>query len=333
MRLKGRRILITGGGGFIGGHVAHELIRRECEIVSFSRSLPSQEIQFLLRGDRGSFRIEFGSIEDLPRLIEVVKSWEPTAIVHLASNVDVAALFHNPILAFRVDLAGTLNVFEAARLFGVSRVVNFSSIGVLPPIQYEPIDAAHPIVLPRFGPGAGGYGAAKASGELFSFAYEQAFGLDVRTIRPSAVYGFGMPWHSPNYMEQFVEPAIDGKEVKLASGGLLPRDYTHVTDVATLAAAVLEAPNDADRVFFAATGQPLVTASEVARLVAQLIPGSSIEIGDRLTAEDEIEASFRGVISIESARTQLGWTPRYSSLDAGVSEYIAAYRAYVRGRT
>ena len=164
-------------------------------------------------------------------------------------------------------MVGTVNVLEAARLFGVERVVYFSSIGVLPAAQYQPIDAAHPIILPAQGPASGAYGASKVAGEAFGFAYHQAFGLDFRAIRPSAAYGFGMKWHSSNYMKQFVEPAVRGEPVRLASGGPLPRDYTHVIDVARLAVAVLEAPPDADRVFYAATGEPLVTAAEVAQMV------------------------------------------------------------------
>ena len=99
-------------------------------------------------------------------------------------------------------------MLEAARRTGVRRVVDISSIGVLPAIQYQPIDAAHPILLPDQGPGRGAYGAAKAAGELFGFAYRQAYGLDIRIVRPSAVYGLGMQWHSANYMKEFVEPAV-----------------------------------------------------------------------------------------------------------------------------
>jgi len=286
-------------------------------------------MKFLLRNHQTQFHLETGSVDDLRRLIEVVKSWRPDAIVHLAANVDVASLFRNPFRAFKDNVESTLNVFESARLFDVKRVLYFSSIGVLPPIRYEPLDAAHPFILPRNGPGSGAYGAAKASGELFSFAYQQAFGLDVRIIRPSAVYGFGMPWHSANYMKQFVEPAVRGEEVRLESGGALRRDYTHVEDVATLAAALLAAPDDVDRVFYAATGQPLVTATEAAALVAELVPGARIAISDFLTFDDEVEASFRGVISIESARTQLGWSPRYASLREGIEEYIRTYRSYL----
>lgn len=206
---------------------------------------------------------------------------------------------------------------------------DISSIGVLPAIQYEPIDAAHPIMLARQGPGSGAYGAAKASGELFAFAYQRAYGLDVRIVRPSAVYGFGMQWHSSNYMKEFVEPAVRGEKVRVPSGGRLPRDYTHVQDVASLTVRVAQCADDADRIFYAATGRPLVTAAQAARLVADLLPGSSIEVADVMTPDDETEASFRGVISIANAQAQLGWAPRYASLREGVEQYIAAYRSFL----
>jgi nucleoside-diphosphate-sugar epimerase len=138
-----------------------------------------------------------------------------------------------------------------------------------------------------------------------------------------------MQWHSANYMKEFVEPAVRGEKVRVPSGGRLPRDYTHVLDVASLTVRVVDCDQDADRIFYAATGQPLITAAQAAKLVAELVPDSSIEVGDAMTAEDEVEASFRGVISIENAKQQLGWTPRYASLREGISEYIATYGAFL----
>ena len=229
-----------------------------------------------------------------------------------------------------MNFGGLLHVLEAARLFDVGRVVNFSSIGVLPAVQYEPIDAAHPIILPREGPGSGFYGAAKAAGEAFAFAYQQGFGLDVRTIRPSAVYGFGMQW--PLYVKPMVEGAIRGEPVRFDTGGPFPRDYTHVADVASLTAAVLRAPDDADRVFFAATGQPLVTAAEVAGIVRELVPGADIEIADALGPNDHLELRYRGQISIANARQQLGWEPAHAAVRDGVREYIERYRRFLGER-
>jgi UDP-glucose 4-epimerase len=213
-------------------------------------------MRFALRDYHGRYAAEIASVEDLPQLLEVFGRLRPKTVVHAASNVEVSALYRDPFRAFQTNVTGTINVFEAARRTGVARVVDFSSIGVLPANQYQPIDAAHPIILARQGPGSGAYGAAKAAGELFGFAYHQASGLDVRIIRPSAVYGFGMQWHSANYMKEFVEPAVRGERVSLPSGGRLPRVYTHVLDVATLTARVVDCNENADRIFYAATGQP-----------------------------------------------------------------------------
>jgi nucleoside-diphosphate-sugar epimerase len=323
-------VLVTGGLGFIGGYVTRDLLDGGQEVTVLARSTrPTSEMAYALRDHLGHFSIEVGSVEDLDGLVDLFGRAKPKVVVHSASNVEVANLYRDPYLAFRSNAGGTVNVLEAARRTGVERVVDMSSIGVLPANQYQPIDAAHPIILARSGPGSGAYGAAKASGELFAFAFQQAFGLDVRIVRPSAVYGFGMRDHSANYMKQFVEPAVRGEPVHLASGGKLPRDYTHVIDVASLTVRVVDCRDDADRVFYAATGGPLTTAAQAARLVAELVPGSSIEIADDMTPDDEVEASFRGVLSIENARRQLGWTPRYASLRDGVGEYIAAYRSFL----
>ena len=323
-------IIVTGGLGFIGGYVMRALVELGREVVALTRGNPATpDMQFALRDYSGRYTAEVASVEDLPKLLDVFGRLHPMCVIHAASNVEVAALYRDPYAAFQTNVTGTLNVLEAARKTGVRRVVDISSIGVLPAIQYEPIDGAHPFVLAREGPGSGAYGAAKASGELFAFAYQRAYGIDIRIVRPSAVYGFGMQSHSANYMKQFVEPAVRGEKVKVPSGGRLPRDYTYVLDVATLTTHVVDCDEDADRIFYAATGRPLITAAQAAKLVAELVPGSSIEVGDAMTAEDEVEASFRGVISIENAKQQLGWTPRYAALRDGISEYIATYRAFL----
>jgi nucleoside-diphosphate-sugar epimerase len=322
-------VLVTGGAGFIGGYVTRELVDLGRKVTVLTRGRSTPEMSFVLKDHAARFAAETGSVEDLPTLLTTFERVRPAIVVHAASNVEVASLFRDPYLAFQTNVTGTLNVLEAARRTGVQRVVDISSIGVLPAIQYEPIDAAHPIMLAREGPGSGAYGAAKASGELFAFAYQRAYGLDVRIVRPSAVYGFGMQWHSSNYMKEFVEPAVRGEKVRVPSGGRLPRDYTHVEDVASLTVRVVDCDEEADRIFYAATGRPLVTAAQAARLVAELLPGSSIEVADSMTPDDEIEASFRGVISIANAESQLGWTPRYSSLREGVEQYIAEYRSFL----
>ena len=326
-------VLVLGGTGFIGGYVARALAADGRSVTAYARRRPSEEIQAVLQGESNRITIAHGSVGNLPDLVNNVRALKPSAIVHVAANVDVPALLRDPYLAFTENVTGTINVFEAARLLGVPKVIFFSSIGVLPPRRYEPIDVDHPLILARSGPGTGSYGAAKASGELFAYAYCQAYDLDIRIIRPSAVYGFGMPWHSANNIKELVEPAVRGEPAELVSGGTLPRDYTHVQDVADLTVAVLNAGDDTDKVFYAATGQALADAHDVARIIKDLIPGSSISISNVSTPLDDMEASFRGVLSIANAREQLGWTPRFADLRAGIAEYISRYRDFLTDGT
>ncbi len=322
-----RPVLVTGGTGFIGSYVVRALLESGRRVIAFDVRGFTPEGRFVLDGRADDVVVEEGSIDDWARVLHVVKEHRPGDVVHLATITNPVYLFTNPMPGVRVNFLGTIHVLEAARLYEIRRIVYFSSIGVLPAKQYEPIDAAHPVFLPREAVPTGVYGASKIAGEAFCFAYNQAFGTDFRTIRPSAVYGFGMQW--PIFVKPMVEGAVRGEAVTFDSGGPFPRDYTHASDVASLALALLDAPDDADRVFYGATGQPLVTAAEVARIVMELVPGSQIEIPDVLSEADQMELPYRGQLSIENARRQLGWEPRFTDIRAGLADYVERYRAFL----
>jgi nucleoside-diphosphate-sugar epimerase len=322
-----RPVLVTGGTGFIGTYVVRALLESGRRVVAFDVRSPTPEGRFVLGDRAGEAIMEEGSIDDWSRVLHVVDAHRPVDVIHLATITNPVYLFTNPLPGLRVNFLGTIHVLEAARLFDVRRIVYFSSIGVLPARQYEPIDAAHPIFLPREAVPAGVYGASKIASEAFCFAYNQAFGTDFRTIRPSAVYGFGMQW--PIFVKPMVEGAVRGETVTFESGGPFPRDYTHAADLASLAVACLDGPDDADRIFYGATGEPLVTAGEVARIVMELVPGSRIEIPDFLSEPDQMELPYRGQLSIENARNQLGWRPRFASIRDGLADYVERYRAFL----
>jgi UDP-glucose 4-epimerase len=163
--------------------------------------------------------------------------------------------------------------------------------------------------------------------EAFGMAYVAGFDLDFRVVRPSAPYGLGMGW--PMFIKPMVEGAVRGESVRFASGGPYPRAYTHIEDVTTLTAAVLDAPMSVDRIFYGSNGEPLVTASELAAIVRDVVPGADIEVGDGLSESDRFELQIRGRLSIANATAQLGFQPRYTSLRDGVTEYVERFRAYL----
>ena len=322
-----RPVLVTGGAGFAGSYVVRRLLDDGERPVVFDLSDYRPESRFVVGPQAGAVPFERGSIDNWPRVMEVVQRYRPKAIVHLAMIMDVPMLDRNPLLALTVNVGGACTVFEAARLFGVDRVVTFSTIAVHGKRIYEPIDADHPTVTARVGP-VGAYSAAKLSMEAFAFAYADSFGLDVKIVRPSALYGFGMSWMAPNYMKNIVEPALLGQPVRLATGGPVPRDYANVVDLAGLTAAILRGRRDTDRVVDAGTGQPLRTGGDVGQIVRDLVPGAAIEVGDAWTDDDRAEQVFRGRISVDNAREQLGWQPQFADLKAGVADYVARFRAF-----
>ncbi len=322
-----RPVLVTGGTGFIGTYVVEALLESGRRVVAFDVRGFTSEGRFILGDLVDQVTIEEGSIDDWSRVFQVVGQHRPVDVVHLATITNPVFLFTNPLPGLRVNFEGTIHVLEASRIFDIRRIVYFSSVGVLPARQYEPIDAAHPIFLASGAVPTGVYGASKIASEAFCFAYNQAFGTDFRTIRPSAVYGFGMQW--PIFVKPMVEGAVRGETVTFASGGPFPRDYTHASDLASLAVACLDGPDDADRIFYGASGEPLVTAGEVARIVMELVPGSRIEIPDILTEADQMELPYRGRLSIDNNRRQLGWEPRFKNIRDGLADYVERYQAFL----
>jgi UDP-glucose 4-epimerase len=323
-RLTGRRVVVTGGTGFIGSHAAAALAAEGADICLLDVAPLRDESAYVLRDHAP--RVWLGGANDWAQTLACVKELEATDIVHLGAIGDPAPLHRNPQLALTVNLQGTINVLEAARLLGLQRVVYFSSIGVLPAAQYEPIDAAHPVLLPGEGPGSGAYGASKVAGEAFCFAYRKSYGVDFAVIRPSAVYGLGM--RHPIFVKPMLEGSVRGEPVRLENGGTFPRDYTYVGDLASLTVALVEAVELETRIFYGATGRPLVTGRELAAAVARVVDGADIRIGDALTPEDELELRYRGVLSVEANERELGWRPRYS-LEDGLRAYAEGYRSYL----
>jgi UDP-glucose 4-epimerase len=92
---------------------------------------------------------------------------------------------------------------------------------------------------------------------------------------------------------------------------------------------MLDAPDDADRIFYGSAGGPLTTTTEVAEIVRELVPGADVEIGEELSEAEKPVAALRAELSIENARTQLGWEPRFGSIRDGIAQYVETYRAFV----
>jgi UDP-glucose 4-epimerase len=322
-----RTTLVTGGAGFIGGHLVRELLDSGRSVVVLDVRPFTPETRFVIGPEVDSLALELASIGDQARVLDAFRVHRPDEVVHAGMILDPAYLATNRTTAFQVNVGGVINLVEAMIAFGVPRLVNFSSVGVLPRVLYEPIDSNHPILLADAGPGTDFYGSTKAAAETMLFAYRQALGFDFRTIRPSAVYGLGMNQYV-GPIKAMVENSVRGEPAHFEFGGAHPRPYTHVRDIAGLVVAMLDAPDDADRIFYGSTGGEMVTTTEVGHIVRDLVPGADVEIGEELSEAEKPVVALRGRLSVDNAREQLGWEPRYAAIRDGIAQYVEQYRAF-----
>ncbi|MGI8783301.1 MAG: NAD-dependent epimerase/dehydratase family protein [Acidobacteriota bacterium] len=331
-------VLVTGGSGFIGSHLCRMLVEGGNKPINFDLYPRRGPLAWLMQPVEKEIVFEKGDVANLTQLIAVMRKHRPNKIAHLAASIDMESLESHPKQVYDQMLGGTINVLEAMRLMGgVERLVNYSSIGALTTRQYEPIDCNHPTVMAAEGTSSGVYGAGKLASEAFCWAYADLFNLDIVQLRPSAAYGFLTG--NGIFMNDMLEGALRGEKVRLPHGRHVPRDYTHVHDIAGITVAALNAPAQRlkHRCFYAASGMdPLVTAGQVADIVREMVRGADIEIGETNTPMIErYDLKCRGVLDVGPVEEQLGYRILYRDIRAGMKEYADRYCEFLvsEGRT
>ena len=317
-------IMITGGSGFLGTYVTHSLAERGDRVIIFDTVEPAPVLAALTAPFEQQITFVRGQILDLAGLLRAVQRHNVEHIFHAAALYDPPYSLDEPAITFQVNVTGTINVLEAARLLGVQRVVQSSSIAVYAPRQYVPINEQHPISLPSAGNPLGPYGASKAAAEIVGLTYYSTNGIDFVALRNSAIYGHGMRY--PMYIKPMVENSVCGLPTRFAKGGDMRRDYTHVKDITQAVIKALDVPASAltQRVFNIGSGS-MHSAAQVAEMVRAVIPNADIEIGMDLSDLEQNDMRARGMLDLSASRQQLRYEPQYT-LEAGIRDYVAMFR-------
>ena len=321
-------VLIIGGTGFIGGHVAVELARRGYKVILMDLQPPGLEMRWLFKPFEQEIRYCKGSINDLPTMLSIVKTENIEKVIHTSAVTDLEILVNQPLSAQRVMVEGHLNVMELGRLSTVKRIVFTSSIAVYAPVQYVPMDENHPVLSPIAGPTLASYSSFKLAAESTSLFYWAYHGVDCISLRLSAVYGFAMKY--PMYIKPMIENTLQGIPCEFSTGADMRRDYTYIEDVVSGIALALEAPkNLPSRIYNITSGAELSSAGEVAKVVTKIIPTADIRIGAGLSNLEAKDLQSRGRLSIERASKELCFTPQHS-LDKGICKYIEQYKSFLK---
>jgi len=325
--MSNNTVMITGGSGFIGVYLMKALMDAGDKVINYDLAPPSPVLQRFLddsvQGDNLVY--QRASILDLPDVIATVKDQRVDRIVHMAAFFDPAESNRRPYFTYQANVMGTINIFEAARLLDVQRVINISSIGVYPIKQYEPMDEKHPMFIAGAGHGSH-YGSSKAATELIGQAYCNNNGVSYASVRFSGVYGWGMRYSM--FIKDMIENALAGKPTEFATGGDLTRDYTYVKDSVQGVVRALNARDEelVSRTYLTTSGA-LYSGTQIAGIVKDLIPGAEISIGAELSEFEKKDMAKRGTIDISLAKKELGYEPQYS-IEDGIQEYIETLKKY-----
>jgi UDP-glucose 4-epimerase len=315
-------VLVTGGMGVLGSMVTEELVGHGERAVLYARHLDAS-----LLGRDLLPRVEYvqGDVLELPALVHAIRRHRVTRIVHMAALL-IGECQTNPYRGFKVNVEGTVNVLEAARMTDVARVVYTSSksvYGAVPPPYGHPTYRP----LPEDGPKnpVRVYDVTKLAGEHMGLNYASTFGLDVVILRFASTFGPGklvrhgpVSWHS-----RLVEDAMAGQPARLPQGGDQPDDMIYHRDIAHAIVLACYAGGLTDRVFNVGRGEPS-TMREFAEAIRRVIPGATIEVGPGLDYYGS-GIPYYSVYDIGRARQQLGFTPRFD-MEAGVRDYVETMR-------
>jgi UDP-glucose 4-epimerase len=297
------RVLVTGGGGFIGSHVVDRLLERGDTPRVFDLSASPYHSPLEVE----TFT---GSITDHANLGLAMRDCD--AVIHLAAVADVGHVLADPVLAEEVNTRGTLNVLEAACRAKVGRVVYGSTTWVYSDCVEQDVDEDTPIPAPRHL-----YTATKLAGETYCAGYAELYDLESTVLR------FGIPYgpraRAAGVVAKFTDLAFEGKPLTIAGDGSTTRSFIYVEDLADGIVAAL-APRAAGRTYNL-SGDEVVTILEIAERVQENTDNCEI------VHTPPRPGDFPGkAISNRRALEELGWKAE-TSFEEGVRKYVE----WVRG--
>jgi NAD dependent epimerase/dehydratase len=317
MNLAGKKVLVTGAGGFIGSHLAERLVDAGCSVKALVHYNALGLRGWLDRSARAAhMEIVAGDLMDRGSVEKAAAGAE--VIFHLGALIAIPYSYVAPMSYARVNIEGTLNVLTAAMASG-AKVLQTSTSEVYGTARTVPITEEHPLQ------GQSPYSATKIGADKLAESYHASFGLPVVIVRPFNTYG-------PRQSSRAVIPTIitqcaAGSRVKL--GATSPtRDLNFVADTVEGFVAAAQSDEAAGRVFNLGSGVE-ISIGDLAHKIGKLM-GREIEIitEDTRLRPDKSEV-FQLLADASQAKRVLGWQSRVG-LDEGLQRTIAWFREHAR---
>jgi len=303
-----KKVLVTGGAGFIGSTLVRKLLEKQFEVTVFdnlntglSENLPKSKKLNLIRGD----------VTDFQSLSKAVHGHR--YVMHLAAQAFVPSSYQLPLQVAQVNTIGSLNVFKACLDHNVNRVVHVSSSEIYGTAQYTPMDEQHPLKPHST------YAVTKAAADMLAQTFHWEHNLPIVILRPFNTFGprENLPYFIPEMIRQCL------KENIIKVGNLeTNRDFTYVDDVTEAMTAALETPNIEGEIINIGTRKTHKMKDALNLIKKQTSTQDKKVVLDksRLRPKD-VEIL---VTNNKKARKILGWKPK-TTFDEGIQKTIQWY--------
>lgn len=331
--LKGKKMVLIGGGGFIGHNLALALISRGAQVEVIDSLQVNNLLYFTAHNgnvtNRNLYihmlnqRIELLQAAEIPlhtqdardyhALSRILSEIKPHVIVHLAAVSHADRSNKDPFSTFDHSLRTLENALDFAR-GNAEHFIYFSSSMVYGHFKTSQVTEE---TLPE---PLGIYGALKFAGEKIVIAYNQVFDLPYTIVRPSALYGPRCV--SRRVGQIFVENALEGKELVVQGDGKEYLDFTYIDDLVQGICLMIEKKEARNQIFNLTYGNSR-SIQDLVQVIKKHFPEASVKnvVRDRLMP-------FRGTLNIEKAKTLLGYRPE-NPIEVGFSKYIQWYLEFM----
>jgi nucleoside-diphosphate-sugar epimerase len=312
--IENRRILLTGGAGFIGSQIAKRLVERN-SIVIFD-NLHRNALGFTDLESHAGVTVIRGDVLDKDGLVKAARGCD--ILIHLAAIAGVDTVMGMPTHTIKVNLLGTLNALDAAVDAGVKRFVDFSTSEVFGSHVYM-AEEHNATALGVVGESRWTYAVSKLAAEHLTHSYHREYGLPTVTIRPFNVYGpqqVGI-----GAIHTFVENALRGEDLVIHGDGNQIRAWCFVDDMVDGTLLCLEKDEAVGHVFNIGNPRATVTVANLAHLVKRLAGSDSRVV---YGYKDYVDIELR-IPSIKKAQNMLGYWPKVD-LEEGLLRTIGWYR-------
>lgn len=315
----GKKILVTGAGGFIGSHLVETLVRHGAQVRAF--------VRYNSRGDSGLLRMLEPAIRqeleiiagDLRDSNAIQKAVDGTAVVfHLGALISIPYSYLHPREVTETNVMGTFNILSACLASDVERLVHTSTSEVYGSAQYVPMDEAHPLQ------GQSPYSASKIGADKLAESYFCTFNLPVVTVRPFNTFG---PRQSARaVIPVIITQAISGSQIHLGNTDSR-RDFTYVDDTVSGFLRAAQAEGVLGGTYNLGTGRE-VTIREVCELVAARVGHPVAIVQDEQRLRPQRSEVDRLQSNNQLANEKLGWAPQID-LESGLDRTIAWTREHL----